>query len=119
MRRILAIAAVVLFWLAPVAALLPGSDDAQLPACCRRHGAHHCAMSMGMAEQALPGHWFAIPNHCPRYSVSPTLLLKSFLAPRPASLAASGGPGHVHQADQAVRPFPITHLTARGPPASC
>ncbi len=29
--------------------LLPASDESRLPACCRRHGAHHCAMAMRMA----------------------------------------------------------------------
>ncbi len=31
---------------------LGGDDDASLPACCRRNGAHHCAMRM--QRQALP-----------------------------------------------------------------
>ena len=49
MRRALAIFLVMLFSMAPLAAALDASigadDDAGLPACCRRHGAHHCDMS--------------------------------------------------------------------------
>jgi hypothetical protein len=49
MRRALAILLTMYFGLGPLAAALPGSDDASLPPCCRRHGAHHCAMAMRMA----------------------------------------------------------------------
>jgi hypothetical protein len=49
MRRALSILLILSFGLGPLAATLGASEDARLPACCRRHGAHHCAMSMGMA----------------------------------------------------------------------
>jgi hypothetical protein len=49
MRRLLTILLLAAFGLPVVApALALGQDpDAHLPACCRRHGAHHCAMNMG------------------------------------------------------------------------
>jgi len=45
MRRTLSIFLVLFFGLGPVAAALHAEEDAGLPACCRRHGAHHCAMA--------------------------------------------------------------------------
>jgi hypothetical protein len=43
MRRALSISLVLLLWLGPFAAVLPGIDESRLPLCCRRHGVHHCA----------------------------------------------------------------------------
>ncbi len=71
MRRLLSITLAALLGLPSVMALLPGSEEAQLPACCRRHGAHHCAMSAVMMAQMIayvsraPG--FSAPSHCPFY----------------------------------------------------
>jgi hypothetical protein len=45
MRRPLAFLLILFFALGPLHGLLEASDDLRLPACCRRHGAHHCAMS--------------------------------------------------------------------------
>jgi hypothetical protein len=44
MRRVFSIFLILFFGLGPLSALVEGSDDASLPACCRRLGAHHCAM---------------------------------------------------------------------------
>jgi hypothetical protein len=54
MRRILSICLLLVLGLGPVMAAVPADalalawaahgDDSVLPACCRRHGAHHCAM---------------------------------------------------------------------------
>jgi len=71
MRRFLAIALVLFFGIGPLAATLKAGDDAYLPACCRRNGAHHCAMSdavrawMIRSESRTPG--FTAPMHCPLY----------------------------------------------------
>lgn len=86
MRRLLAIALVVLYWLPLVCALLPGLQDASLPACCRRHGAHHCAMAMMSRAQEGPGHFFAAPRHCPLYRNSARATVPAFV-PRPKVVA--------------------------------
>ena len=49
MRRSLSIFLILLFGFGPLSVLID-SQDANLPPCCRSHGAHHCAMSMRMAE---------------------------------------------------------------------
>lgn len=68
-------AAILLFWafLLPFAApllALGQNAEAGLPACCRRDGAHHCAM--GMAERSAEArdasqepHWQAPAMRCP------------------------------------------------------
>ncbi|HLY43332.1 MAG TPA: hypothetical protein VKR52_19125 [Terracidiphilus sp.] len=71
MRRALSILFVLLFGLGPLAATLNAADDAQLPACCRRHGAHHCDMSgesvarLVRAGSGNPA--FSTPLRCPMY----------------------------------------------------
>ena len=44
MRRAFSILLVLLFGAGPLSFAFSASDDISLPACCRRHGAHHCAM---------------------------------------------------------------------------
>src|SRR5450759_2465885 len=84
MRRSLSILLVVLFWLAPLAALLPGSDEARLPACCRRHGVHHCTMSADTAGAATDtGHHLSAPSRCPRYPGSPPASQSAFALAQP------------------------------------
>jgi len=62
----------LLFGLGPLTATLQADDDSRLPACCRRAGAHHCAMSDAMiAQMVQPSEskdpaW-TLPDHCPLY----------------------------------------------------
>jgi hypothetical protein len=78
MRRAVSILMVILFWLAPVSLLLPGSDEAHLPMCCRRHGAHHCAMSADGARATESAPIVAAPDHCPRYCCAATAANAAF-----------------------------------------
>src|SRR5260370_14369585 len=69
-RRLLSIIFLFLFsvqLISPVLALA-ASSDANLSACCRRNGAHHCIMKMQQAEPSGPGiSLAAIPQRCPAY----------------------------------------------------
>ena len=72
MRRGFSIFLILFFGLGPLSAFVDGSEDAGLPPCCRRHGAHHCAMyAQIMAMRAgreidrTPG--FSAPLTCPLY----------------------------------------------------
>jgi hypothetical protein len=69
-RRLLSITLLLLFSLpliSPVLALA-ASSDANLPACCRRNGAHHCSMNLPQADVSGHGPTFsAIPQRCPAY----------------------------------------------------
>jgi hypothetical protein len=69
MRRTFSIFLILQFWLGPLVVLLPASEESRLPACCRRHGAHHCAMSSEMASgqrelSSGSAPVFAVPAHC-------------------------------------------------------
>lgn len=89
MRRFLALAILSVLGFGPMAWLLPGSEDARLPICCRRHGAHHCSMSM--AEGGSSGTpQLAAPSHCPQYGHSlPVISTPFVVAKQPALTSAS------------------------------
>jgi hypothetical protein len=82
MRRAFSILLVLVFALGPLAFTLDFSDDAGLPLCCRRHGAHHCAMRMadgrmaGSASAAQTDSAPAVsaPLTCPHYPGATALL---------------------------------------------
>jgi len=79
MRRALSISLMVLFWLPALVALAPGSDDLRLPLCCRRHGAHHCAMDS--AQGSVSGTAIKAPSHCPAFpSAVPAPAARVFVA---------------------------------------
>lgn len=63
MRRILSLVLLVAFGLPVVApALTLGQDtESSLPACCRRHGVHHCNMQRPLSSAP------AIAAHCPSF----------------------------------------------------
>lgn len=65
MRRLLSILLLAILGLGPATSAIPALasgllswtgkiDESSLPACCRRHGKHHCAMT-GQTEQASSG----------------------------------------------------------------
>jgi hypothetical protein len=57
-------------------ALALGQDpESNLPACCRRNGAHHCRMSDEQMQTLLDGHHFTtVHNKCPLYPAPATTL---------------------------------------------
>ena len=68
MRRSLSILLIMIFGLGPLAAAMEGNEDVKLPACCRRHGVHHCAMGAAQSndgKQSAPA--FAVPSMCAQY----------------------------------------------------
>jgi hypothetical protein len=72
MQRTLAWLLMLLFGLGPLTATLQASHESRLPACCRRHGSHHCAMADAMRAQlpaSVPGRTptFTAPLHCPMF----------------------------------------------------
>lgn|SRR5208337_1416396 len=72
MRRGFSILLVLFFGIGPLSALIDGSEDAGLPPCCRRHGAHHCAMysqimAMRGGSRVDPTPGISAPLTCPLY----------------------------------------------------
>lgn len=90
MRRGFSIFLILLFCVGPLSAAMPGSEDANLPLCCRRHGVHHCAIAVRMAvgmRAAEPGSTpeVSAPLTCPNYPG----LSAMFVPPAPALTASS------------------------------
>ena len=118
MRRLLSILLVALFWAGPVSALLPASTEGPLPACCRRHGAHHCAMTPSDGTSGLTGRAFAAPAHCSQYHQSGPATTPTFIPPVQPSLAQlPQAPAPVSAIRSAVL-HRARNQASRGPPAS-
>ena len=67
MRRGASILLLAIFLLGPLAAAL-GDNEAGLPACCRRNGAHHCSMARMRAAILASGQPIVTaPTTCPSY----------------------------------------------------
>ncbi|HTB96421.1 MAG TPA: hypothetical protein VK716_05400 [Terracidiphilus sp.] len=122
MRRLFSLVLVLFFGLGPLAPALAGQDDTNLPACCRRHGAHHCAMSgdtpFQQAESPAPS--FTAPSHCPRYpahlaaNLAPAFGLIAFHA----SPASSSRTHRIPSLQSSPLVLTIPQLSSRGPPTS-
>ena len=85
MRRVLSIFLVLFFGIGPLPASFGASDDARLPACCRRQGAHHCAMSeeaVARMVRASSGSTplLSAPSRCPLYPNNPAATVSSIHA---------------------------------------
>jgi hypothetical protein len=69
-RRLLSLVLLAAFagpLLASALAVAQGPES-NLPACCRRNGAHHCMMSADQLSSLLNGtHFTVIPSKCPAY----------------------------------------------------
>lgn len=104
--------------IAPLFASTP--DDSQLPACCRRNGRHHCAMSMAMGLANIPSRFVVVSEKCPYSPFTHAQLMlphvffrhAAALLERPASLAES-----VREAEAGYRISAERTRTQRGPPA--
>jgi hypothetical protein len=123
MRRAFSIVLVLFFGLLPLAATLSASDDSRLPPCCRRNGAHHCAMSGRMAAIAAASSnqpTLIAPATCPYfpgYAVAPSSTVLALATPIqfPALLEQA----HKLAAIDAAAPLTqIRTRAGRGPPNS-
>ena len=125
MRRLLSIFLVLFFGLGPLAATLDASDDARLPACCRRLGTHHCAMTTRMAammaQSASSETIVTAPSTCPAF---PGDTAARTTAPHALTAAAVGLPALIAKthspaaARAAARTSQIRTRSGRAPPAS-
>lgn len=80
MRRALSILLVLLFGAGPLSFAFNSSDEASLPACCRRLGAHHCAMN-GPQSASAPGSIVVkARSHCPQFPQHPDARTNSYAA---------------------------------------
>jgi hypothetical protein len=126
MRRTLSIFLALFFSLGPLAVTLwAGEDDARLPACCRRHGAHHCGLSMetaaALAAVVSGKAIFTPPSTCPHFprssaaAASSIYALAAGMTPLPVFLAPAHFVGH---GQHAALQTPVCIRSGRAPPAS-
>ena len=121
-RRILAITLLIAFGFPLVAPLFATTADpeANLPACCRSNGKHHCAMMHMMLMAAYSSPSFNAPP-CPFYpaAVAPQRLVPAAItvpvaftvAPLRAAVPSASAPR------RAARIFLASANLKRGPPA--
>jgi hypothetical protein len=109
-RRVLTFTLLLLFSLPLISPLLAltANSDANLPACCRRNGAHHCTRATHPTDPSTDAgiNLSAIPQHCPAYPAVVTSARHSDLAFHASSLIFAGIVSH-----PTVRPQ--THARAR------
>ena len=119
MRRLLSLVLLAAFGfplIAPVLALGQHTESS-LPACCRRHGAHHCMGDMQRSPSSAP----AFSQRCPSFPQPSTtpLQLRSFaLLSAPQLISSQHASLHAQQPATTLRR--ITHDSAlykRGPPS--
>jgi hypothetical protein len=126
MRRGLSIFLTLLFWLGPLAAILPASDESRLPHCCRRQGTHHRIASMHMASMMdgprmphpVPIPSSPLPRTAPCFPATPPrshprLALGTSQAGLPVLLAQAHSPS---TGCTAARLSQIRTRAGRGPP---
>jgi hypothetical protein len=119
MRRVWSALLVLVFSLPLIApALVSAPDDSQLPACCRRHGKHHCAMNMEVGN--IPSGFHVVSEKCPYSPFARPLLMLPYafaLNNAPAALRqAAGSAAIVREAEAGYRISADRTRHKRGPP---
>jgi len=120
MRRALAILLMLAFSLpliAPALAFAP--DESQLPACCRRNGAHHCALMSEVSVNASR-RLTTISGRCPCPPITHlALMLPHALSTQHNSAIVAWMPGRTAVIREAEAGYRISFLRSRqkrGPP---
>jgi hypothetical protein len=126
LRKLIAFALLALFGLPLITPLLAlsATSEANLPACCRRNGKHHCAMSMAeQSRMADSGPRFQAPPercpYCPAQIVSASH--NNIFAPRIAQAIFAGIVSHAAVIPQVESWHRISRERSRhkrGPPSS-
>ena len=126
MRRALAAILVLFFGLGPLTATLQADEDVRLPACCRRHGAHHCAMAAAMGAQmaararnSQPA--LTAPSRCPLYPqhIFTTASSQPAIVPGPCAPAQTGMQHRpIDRVTAVARSQPLSYRAGRSPPQS-
>lgn len=123
MRRGFSILLILFFGLGPLSVTLGAIDDASLPACCRRHGAHHCALSSETSTPTVNSGSTPVvsaPLTCPYYPGSIATLTGSIkaLVAAAASVPASASRSYRSAASRiAAVSIPGRAHAGRGPPS--
>jgi hypothetical protein len=118
MRRVWSALLLLAFSLPLIApAFVSAPDDSKLPACCRRNGNHHCAMSMEMGN--VPSRYHVVSEKCPYspFAHTPLMAPHAFsLNNSPAPLQTVGTAAIVREAEAGYRISTDRARHKRGPP---
>jgi hypothetical protein len=119
MRRGASIFLLLIFLLGSLPGAL-GDDDAGLPACCRRNGAHHCSMGRLRAAILASGQPIAsAPSTCPSYPGDNALTTAPIHGLAPIAATALAIPTAQHSpaaARAAARAAVARSRSSRAPP---
>jgi hypothetical protein len=116
MRRAIALALMLIFSSLLMAPLFATDPDANLPACCRRHGKHHCIMSE--QQDGRPG-LAAVRAKCPFFPASTCTARSTQCQPVAAQRFQPGALGATMVAPGAQAGFRVSTPRShpkRGPP---
>jgi hypothetical protein len=123
-RRLIGITLLLLFsspLMSPLLALT-ASTTANLPACCRRNGAHHCMMNTQQTESSSSSiNVSTIPQKCPAYPAAVTQIQHGDLSSHTASLIYAEIVSHPSvrtQTEARARVALDRSRQKRGPPSS-
>jgi hypothetical protein len=123
MRRVLSLVLLLVFGLPVVAPAFGSEANAQtnLPACCRRDGAHHCTKTPEQLEALRHGNQFnAVGSkcpYCPSTPVSAHFELFTVQATHATSLNPDTHPASFRQAEAWARVALAGARQKRGPPS--
>jgi hypothetical protein len=118
MRRAITLLLMLVFSSMLMAPLFASDPEANLPACCRRHGKHHCMMQAVQGSDGPPG-LTAVREKCPCFPARTVAVRSVQFAPEPGRLfnaAACGGTLIGPPAQTGVRASFLCSHPKRGPP---
>jgi hypothetical protein len=119
MRRAIAVLLMLVFSSMLIAPVLAADPEASLPACCRRHGKHHCAMRMAVQPGSRTG-FTTVKGKCPCFPAGTTAVRSWQFRPELDPSLACGWLRGPFTAAPAQSGFPFTFRRGhpkRGPPA--
>jgi len=117
MRRGLAVILATVVSLLLILPAFLGTGEADLPACCRKAGKHHC---MHSASETSSVSFSAIREKCPSYPHSSLLAKLQISSPSLRQTVIAGlmtNPSAAHQAEAGYRISHFRSRQKRGPPS--
>jgi hypothetical protein len=119
MRRVIALSLMMLFSWTLIAPFFAPNADANLPACCRKNGKHHCMMRMMERRGGLQKGFTSVSEKCPCFPVSTCAIYSPIFKPEAEGQFSADVVRHPAIAPQSEVFYRISFLRShqkRGPP---